>query len=61
MAQGKETALSIGVMKMSTDEMYAPYLQPGNSCMRSRTANQGHGIENVHYLLDGLWKLTAGV
>jgi len=45
MAEGKEHALAIGIMKMSTDEIKA--------------VNKGIGVENVHYLLDGLWHMKA--
>eukprot|EP00995_Heteronema_vittatum_P006375 NODE_2016_length_849_cov_283.008750_g1414_i0.p1 GENE.NODE_2016_length_849_cov_283.008750_g1414_i0~~NODE_2016_length_849_cov_283.008750_g1414_i0.p1 ORF type:complete len:185 (-),score=64.64 NODE_2016_length_849_cov_283.008750_g1414_i0:159-713(-) len=39
--EGKEHAAAVGVTKMSTQEI--------------RDINKGHGIENVHYLGDGLW------
>ncbi|XP_002733538.1 malignant T-cell-amplified sequence 1-like [Saccoglossus kowalevskii] len=41
MAEGKEHALAIGVMKMSSTDI--------------QTINKGIGVENVHYLNDGLW------
>uniref|UniRef100_A0A1I7ZWI6 PUA domain-containing protein n=1 Tax=Steinernema glaseri TaxID=37863 RepID=A0A1I7ZWI6_9BILA len=44
MAEGKQHALGIGVMKMSGGEI--------------RSVNKGAGIDNVHYLNDGLWKVT---
>ncbi|KAK0418214.1 hypothetical protein QR680_013436 [Steinernema hermaphroditum] len=44
MAEGKQHALGIGVMKMSGSEI--------------RSTNKGVGIDNVHYLNDGLWKVT---
>ena len=40
-AQDKENALAVGVMMMGTEEV--------------RTVNKGHGVENLHYLTDGLW------
>eukprot|EP01104_Vermistella_antarctica_P007726 TRINITY_DN1894_c0_g1_i1.p1 TRINITY_DN1894_c0_g1~~TRINITY_DN1894_c0_g1_i1.p1 ORF type:complete len:193 (+),score=32.23 TRINITY_DN1894_c0_g1_i1:82-660(+) len=40
-AEGKEEALAIGKTCMSTDEI--------------RSENKGMGVENVHYLNDGLW------
>ncbi|TGZ46574.1 hypothetical protein CRM22_011087 [Opisthorchis felineus] len=43
MAEGKEHALAIGSTVMSTDEILA--------------MNKGIGVENLHYLLDGLWRL----
>lgn len=42
-AEGKETACMVGVLKMSTKEM--------------KDKKKGVGIENGHYLGDGLWKL----
>ncbi len=47
MAEGKQHALGIGIMKMSSDEI--------------RQVNKGIGIDNVHYLNDGLWKVTTVV
>lgn len=41
MAEGKDHAVSIGVTKMSTSEI--------------AEKNKGIGIENIHYLNDGLW------
>jgi len=41
MAEGKEHAVSIGITKMSTAEI--------------SEKNKGIGIENIHYLNDGLW------
>ena len=40
-AEGKEHALAIGLTKMST--------------ARIREENNGIGVENLHYLADGLW------
>ncbi|KAK5137401.1 hypothetical protein LTR08_008979 [Meristemomyces frigidus] len=42
-AEGKENACMIGVLKMGTKEM--------------KEKKKGIGIENGHYLGDGLWKL----
>ncbi|KAI8823452.1 PUA-like domain-containing protein [Fimicolochytrium jonesii] len=42
LAEGKEHALALGVMKMSSKEI--------------KSVNKGHGIDLVHYLNDGLWK-----
>jgi predicted ribosome-associated RNA-binding protein Tma20 len=58
MGEGKEHAMAIGVMKMSSTEMYAVIICDFIHNPISRSSNQGHGIENVHYLLDGLWKLV---
>mmetsp|Transcript_11589 Transcript_11589/g.15772 ORF Transcript_11589/g.15772 Transcript_11589/m.15772 type:complete len:185 (+) Transcript_11589:197-751(+) len=43
-AEGKEHALAIGFTLMSTAEM--------------RETNKGIGVETMHYLNDGLWKIT---
>ncbi|XP_072040205.1 malignant T-cell-amplified sequence 1-B-like [Amphiura filiformis] len=45
MAEGKEHALAIGIMKMSADEI--------------KSVNKGIGIDNVHYLNDGLWQMKT--
>lgn len=42
-AEGKEHALAVGILKMSPDEILK--------------INKGVGIENIHYLNDGLWRL----
>lgn len=42
-AEGKESACMVGVLKMGTKEM--------------KEKKKGPGIENGHYLGDGLWKL----
>lgn len=47
-AENKETALAIGALKMSTAEI--------------RDVNKGHGVENLHFLTDGLWnQMRLGV
>ncbi|KAH3839653.1 malignant T-cell-amplified sequence 1-like [Dreissena polymorpha] len=43
MAEGKECALAIGVTKMSTEEIISK--------------NKGIGVDNIHYLNDGLWNM----
>ncbi|ODV96072.1 hypothetical protein PACTADRAFT_2373, partial [Pachysolen tannophilus NRRL Y-2460] len=43
-AEGKENALAIGKLVMSTDEI--------------KSINKGIGIELIHYLGDGLWNLS---
>ncbi|KAK0133144.1 Malignant T-cell-amplified sequence 1 [Merluccius polli] len=45
MAEGKQHALCVGVMKMSTESI--------------GKVNKGIGIENVHYLNDGLWHMKT--
>ncbi|KAI9495976.1 PUA-like domain-containing protein [Zychaea mexicana] len=42
MAEGKETALAIGQLTMSTEDI--------------RKKNKGIGCDNIHYLMDTLWK-----
>jgi len=42
-AAGKEHAMAIGMMKMSTQEI--------------RDVNQGHGVMTLHTLADGLWNI----
>ncbi|KAA0050916.1 malignant T-cell-amplified sequence 1-like protein [Cucumis melo var. makuwa] len=43
MAEGKQHALAIGFTKMSAKEI--------------RATNKGIGVDNMHYLNDGLWKM----
>jgi len=43
MAEGKEHALAVGCTQMSTDDI--------------TSINKGIGVENLHYLNDGLWNL----
>jgi len=43
MAEGKQHALAIGYTKMSAKDI--------------RTINKGIGVDNMHYLNDGLWKM----
>ena len=44
MAEGKQHAMGVGIMTMSSDEI--------------RKKNRDVGIELIQYLNDGLWKLT---
>ncbi|KJH46110.1 hypothetical protein DICVIV_07842 [Dictyocaulus viviparus] len=44
MAEGKQHALAIGQMKMSSEDI--------------QSVNKGVGIDNLHYLTDGLWRLA---
>lgn len=44
-AEGKEHAMAVGITKMSTADI--------------KSINKGHGVDNVHYLNDGLWKCLA--
>ena len=41
-AEGKSHALAIGLTQMSTEDI--------------KNKNKGVGVENVHYLMDGLWQ-----
>jgi PUA domain protein len=41
-AEGKEHAMAVGLTKMSTDDI--------------KSVNKGIAVENVHYLMDGLWQ-----
>jgi PUA domain protein len=43
--EGKEHAMAVGITKMSTEDM--------------RSINKGIGVDNLHYLTDGLWKLPT--
>ncbi|CAA3008637.1 malignant T-cell-amplified sequence 1 homolog [Olea europaea subsp. europaea] len=43
MAEGKQHALAIGFTKMSAKDI--------------RNVNKGIGVDNMHYLNDGLWKM----
>lgn len=45
MAEGKQHALAVGCTAMSTDEI--------------ASKNKGIGVENFHYLNDGLWNMKA--
>lgn len=40
-AENKQNALAIGVLKMSTQDI--------------KSINKGHGVDNLHFLTDGLW------
>ncbi|XP_058392608.1 malignant T-cell-amplified sequence 1 isoform X2 [Diceros bicornis minor] len=75
MAEGKQHALCVGVMKMSAEDMkpLKPILSPGlhsflSTLKRTRVptqlfyiekVNKGIGIENIHYLNDGLWHMKT--
>jgi len=41
-AEGKEHAMAVGLTKLSTADI--------------RAVGKGIGVENIHYLNDGLWK-----
>lgn len=45
MAEGKQHALAVGVTAMSTEDI--------------SKINKGIGIENCHYLNDGLWQMKT--
>ncbi|OQV25197.1 Malignant T-cell-amplified sequence 1 [Hypsibius exemplaris] len=44
-AEGKDHALGIGMMKMSTEEV--------------RKTNKGIGVDLIHFLNDGLWQMKS--
>jgi len=44
MAEGKQHALAVGFTAMSTEDI--------------ASKNKGIGVENYHYLNDGLWTMT---
>ncbi|CAG8535036.1 9531_t:CDS:10 [Ambispora leptoticha] len=46
-AEGKEHAIAIGLMKLSTEEI--------------KKVNKGIGVDNIHYLNDPLWKTIVEV
>lgn len=41
-AEGKENAMAIGLTKMSTEDI--------------KSINKGIAVENIHFLMDGLWQ-----
>jgi PUA domain protein len=43
MAEGKQHALAVGITSLSTEDI--------------AKVNKGVGIENCHYLNDGLWQM----
>lgn len=45
MAEGKETALAIGYTKLPTDDIISK--------------NKGVGVDNIHFLNDGLWQMKS--
>lgn len=45
MAEGKQHALGIGLMKLSSADI--------------KNVNKGIGVDNVHYITDGLYKVTT--
>ncbi|EEF49907.1 60S ribosomal protein L18, putative [Ricinus communis] len=47
MAEGKQHALAIGFTKMSAKDI--------------KTINKGIGVDNMHYLNDGLWKKNPAI
>ena len=49
-AEGKETALAIGKLTKSVDNMYFILYN------LRKSSNQGIGIQLIHFLGDGLWK-----
>ncbi|XP_057312940.1 malignant T-cell-amplified sequence 1 homolog isoform X1 [Hydractinia symbiolongicarpus] len=68
MAEGKEHAVSIGVTKMSTQEMLigtSTWIWRQNYKYKYLTTNllgteknKGIGVDNIHYLNDGMWVMN---
>jgi PUA domain protein len=44
-AEGKQHAMAVGLTKMSTDEI--------------KNINKGIAVDNIHYLMDGLWQTKS--
>ncbi|VDO18345.1 unnamed protein product [Brugia timori] len=66
MAEGKKHALAIGLTKMSADEILTVNKAKFSFLCTERgmdgfqaNAFQGIGIENLHHLNDGLWKVPT--
>lgn len=72
MAEGKQHALAIGLMKLPAKEMYVYYSAQLSSITYIFAhyfivlllfirieVNKGIGIDNIHYLNDGLWRMEA--
>jgi PUA domain protein len=58
-AEGKEHAMSIGTLKISTEEMYVfDIISSNNDLFHNlrRSINKGIAIETLHYLNDNFWK-----
>ncbi|KAF4740117.1 Malignant T-cell-amplified sequence 1 [Perkinsus olseni] len=59
-AEGKEHICAIGRSLQSADEItVGVVVEVVNPAGGKRSTNQGIAIENIHYLNDGLWKLTS--
>jgi PUA domain protein len=54
MAEGKQHSLAIGEMKMSSENMFSFVY---TFLTLSRKVNKGIGVDNIHFLGDGLWFL----
>ena len=83
MAEGKELAVCIGLMKLSTQDMYDIVLSSSHACcimilislslslslslspspslFLSTSINKGIGVESIHYLGDGLWRMKEHI
>ena len=65
MAEGKELAVCVGLTKLSTEDMYVNFIvinfHMDFSQIHSATINKGVGIESIHYLGDGLWRMKDHV
>lgn len=58
MAEGKSNALAIGLMKMSSNEIKTVLIPKYSNDERDIQVNKGIGIDNLHYLNDGMWRVT---
>ena len=64
MAEGKQHALAIGITSLSTEDMWVHqtpiFTMYWYTCaviyFRAKV-NKGIGVENCHYLNDGLWHM----
>ena len=70
MAEGKQLAVCIGLTKLSTQDMYViqeyhrthiTVYSHAKFLSFSTTINKGVGIESIHYLGDGLWRMKEHV
>lgn len=63
MAEGKEHALAIGKTTMSSEDMWVMIFFKNllnisfNLFYFRSKVNKGIGVENIHYLNDGLWQM----
>lgn len=61
MAEGKEHAIGVGIMKMSGADMYSFIIYTFwlfCVCHRKKI-NKGHGVDTTHYIGDGLFQVVT--